>query len=541
MTNLSVFDDMKSVYDFGVSVNWDISKMREYGRLNGYSFEIVNRLALSHAEHIGNYDEYKNLVDLFKYQNDEESKKVFDFGVSVNWDISKMKDYCRLHAYSFKDIKKLVQLHFSHNWKIVSSVEFNGFFTQVVEEFDEFIVNPVLLKKGIKTCLLWTNEIEKEEILKYIYDAWLNTKLTKQNLCDMFHIQNDKLNELLFMYERDYLKMSFEEGQTRDFAAIKHSDYSRGKASVVLDKLLKLKSVDEIVNIIDSSGLSSSYLRQTIHNHLVTHVLGDYDEHKAILDNALDQYSAYKAKERKEKRASDKEKILQKYVEETLPNANKLVEEFINSNYDDVQSFIEANEINLDAILDGVQVFNKCLELVKEYNEELYKKYREKVDGKRAQNYAIIIEGIKKIIRLLKDGVVENDIKRPFDLIDYYQITKLSFDNILKIAKSILQQKSISSKDYGLLAEFTKVNKSGEKTVYSDIKIILNEKQEINCEKDSEGYPISGTGEVVSEELKNKLIGYLNQINSPINYRTYKIVFNRYKNGLIDLNDSKKY
>ena len=78
-------------------------------------------------------------------------------------------------------------------------------------------------------------------------------------------------------------------------------------------------------------------------------------------------------------------------------------------------------------------------------------------------------------------------------------------------------------------------------TMYGKEGVIGLANRYLNCEKDSEGYPIPGTGEVVSEELKNKLIGYLKQINSPINYRTYKIVFNRYKNGLIDLNDSKKY
>lgn len=545
MDNISLFSDMEAIYIFGVSVNWDVEQMRKYGRLYGYNFEIINKLALSYVEHKGNQEEYKKLVDLFKHQKDEEINKIYNFCVSINWDIHKMIEYGRLHAYSLEEIKELAlsyilpKYNYDEYWKLD-----NLFRKYDIKEIDSrYNVNPVLLRKGVRTQLLWRTDDEKEEVLKYIYDAWKNTNLSKANIIDMFHIDNHKLNKLLFMYARDYLSMSFEEWQNEDkkIMASKHLDYSRGKASVVLDKLLKLKNVDEIVDTIDSSGLSSYYLRQAIHNHLVTHVHGDYDKNQEILTNALDQYLEYKAKERKEKRASDKERQWQKYVEDTLPAANKLVEDFINSNYDNVQNYVDANYVNFEGELTGVQIFNKCLELVKEHNEELYKKYREKIDGKRNKIYAVVVEKIKKIINLLKDGVIDNDIKRPFDLIDYYQTTKLSFDDTLKIAKSLLQQSIIQSKDYALLVRFVKTNQSGEKVVYSDIKRILTEKQEINCEKNSKGYPIPGTGEVVSEEIKNKLIEYLKQYGVPVNYRTYHIAFNRYKNGLIDLNDSKQY
>ena len=541
MDNISLFSDMEAMYIFGVSVNWDVEQMRKYGRLHGYNFEITNKLALSYVEHKGDQEEYKKLVDLFKHQKDEEINKIYNFCVSINWDIHKMIEYGRLHAYSLEEIKELALLYIDYDeyWKLE-----NIFRKYDIKEIDSRNnVNPVLLRKGVRTQLLWRTDDEKEEVLKYIYDAWKNTNLSKANIIDMFHIDNHKLNKLLFMYARDYLSMSFEEWQNEDkkIMASKHLDYSRGKASVVLDKLLRLKNVDEIVDTIDSSGLSSYYLRQAIHNHLVTHVHGDYDKNQEILTNALDRYFEYKAKERKEKRASDKERQWQKYVEDTLPAANKLVEDFINSNYDSVRDYLDANSVNFEGELTGVQIFNKCLELVKEHNEELYKKYREKIDGKRNQIYAVVVEKIKKIINLLKDGVIDNDIKRPFDLIDYYQTTKLSFDDTLKIAKSLLQQSIIQSKDYALLVRFVKTNQSGEKVVYSDIKRILNEKQEINCEKNSKGYPIPGTGEVVSEEIKRSLIEYLKQYDVPINYRTYHIAFNRYKNGLIDLNDSKKY
>ena len=43
MDDISLFNDMEAIYNFGVSVNWDVEQMRKYGRLYGYNFEIINK------------------------------------------------------------------------------------------------------------------------------------------------------------------------------------------------------------------------------------------------------------------------------------------------------------------------------------------------------------------------------------------------------------------------------------------------------------------------------------------------------------------
>ena len=115
-------------------------------------------------------------------------------------------------------------------------------------------------------------------------------------------------------------------------------------------------------------------------------------------------------------------------------------------------------------------------------------------------------------------------------MIDYFLVSNYSFQDILKLSKSI-----ISRSDYILLRKFIEKNNSGEKNNTNVINQIMSEKVVINYQKDKKGSPIPGTEEIFSNEDKEKLINYLRKNNIPINLKTYGIIFRRYRNGTLDI------
>ena len=65
------------------------------------------------------------------------------------------------------------------------------------------------------------------------------------------------------------------------------------------------------------------------------------------------------------------------------------------------------------------------------------------LESKKSQRFIILFTTVKKIIEMIKTGIDNNGVKREFDLVDYYEYTKLSFDELLNIVKD-----KISADDY---------------------------------------------------------------------------------------------
>lgn len=182
-------------------------------------------------------------------------------------------------------------------------------------------------------------------------------------------------------------------------------------------------------------------------------------------------------------------------------------------------------------------VFSNYVSIVKENDVDLFNLYNEKVKRFQSQRYAMIVDNVKLVIKYLKDGVEEYGLNRPFDLIDYYMITNMSLNDILRLSKDV-----VTKEEHLLLKKFVNQNISGEKNNPSVIKQIMSEMVIMNYQKDKKGLPIPGTEEIFSNEEKEKLINYLRRNNIPINLKTYNIVFRKYKNGMLDLeqNSMKK-
>ena len=207
---------------------------------------------------------------------------------------------------------------------------------------------------------------------------------------------------------------------------------------------------------------------------------------------------------------------LQKKAErkEFVPLAKEMILDFISDNNYTKESFCEKYGITMNE-------FDGYVDVIKKDEPTLYSSYTIRNKEAQSQRYAVLNNTITKIVDKIINGIEENGEMRQFDLIDYYQMTSLSFDAVLKIKK-------FNADEMRAFKRF--VNK------YRDVRAlyipkIMSEKTEIDCQKDKDGFAIIGTGRIVTEEEKRSIINYLKNKNIPLTNHTYSIAFKRYKNG----------
>lgn len=478
------------------------------------------------------------------FNDNEKAKKIYDYCVDNNWNVTKIREYASSLNMTYENASYIALEYAKNNmsdedYKQICKIVTNG----KKGRYELDVPNPVLSTDGMAVYKLWRSEEEKKQVLKYIYDEW-QVKDTNV-IASSFGFNNEKVNRLLKEYALNILKMSASEWQELRDKVKTRKSRNRKRNNLenitgnqkILWQLINTVSYEEIIMLLDDVADLVS-LRNSIHDYLIIyHDVNEYDKYRDIINSKLSFYVTYQ----KEREKMSRDEKVEKKELERLPDATKLINTFVESDYNSVHKFVNEYKIIDDMILNGEKYFDESLSLVKKYNVPLYNKYKEKIEKHRQKNYIIMVNQIMTIISLLKNGIIENDIKRPFDVIDYFQVTKLSFSNILNVAKDMERRKIIDSKSFSFLARFCRNNLEAEKMKYSDIELVISEKQEFNCQKNSKGYPIPGTGEVISYEVKEKCVYYLINNNLPINYKTCHALLNRYKLGLLDLNGVKKY
>lgn len=463
----------------------------------------------------------------------EFARDAYDFCHGVSWDEVEMQGYAARNDTIYEKVRDCALQYAKEK---VGETEYLSAVMSIRKDQDKKKTyslespNPVLLKnKGINVYTLWRTYEERQLVLTYIFDDWKKNNYDVDQIVQEFGITRNFANTLIDDYINYYLRrdpVSYRKKMSRAIEA---------KRSKALEKLLEVEKFNEMDLIIKKSGFTASYLREYLHDFLVVYHKHDYDEYYKILDNNFKEYQQYI----KECAESKNKKEYEKYINDVLPSASKLIEMFIESECDSIKEFIVKYKLDDNSKLTGQQMFDECLLLVKENNEELYKKYQQKMENKRNQNYAILLEKVKNVVGLFLSGIDDNGVIRSFDIIDYFQNCKLDLNTFCRIVRDMYSKKMISINDYKSIVKFMKSNEHADFSIYNSIDTIMDEKQEINCRKDKDGFPIPNTGEVVSDDLKNELINYLNDNNIPVNYKTYRALLNRYSMGLISFLQSK--
>lgn len=455
------------------------------------------------------------------FKNVEEKQqlceKIYEYLISINWDEVKTIDFSkelnipcrdlRQYAIDYYDTKENTDFHKQNELDMMV--------------WQKEIQISLLAILHLKEIHLLTNNMPEfvskyEKFAKYLYEEIIRRKGLIGSLSKYVGLD---ISDILFIAE-EYAKQ-------HDLPTLKRGvgyKQSLSKCNFVLDELLKTNDLSKIVDIIDESGIDISYIKKGIYNYILVNNGIYIAELEKNLKDKCDMYCNYKNKINKENRDKIKDIQTKKYIDDNLKVATNVVTDFIVSEIKVIGDYCKEKNIDLAD-------FKTYVELVKEYNIELYQKYREKVDSIQKQRFAIIANEIRRLVQDIKLGINENNINRPFDLIDYFFNYKFSFQSIDELAKTTLDKK-----DYSILKRFISTNKNYENANSHDIDAIMKETVELNCAKTKEGYPIPGTGEIVSNQKKQMLIDYLKTNHIPVNRRTYNLIFTRYNDGLLEIN-----
>lgn len=287
----------------------------------------------------------------------------------------------------------------------------------------------------------------------------------------------------------------------------------------VLLELMKTDPNDtnKIIEIIDTSSVDSTRLKARIKEFVSTYFENDIN----ILNDLKLKINKYFEHVKEIKKTNNKLIKNEQHHEITL-----LINDYINSDCLSLKEYSQKTTTDINII-------KKYLKIISKQNLELYTKYLQAEEVKHQLKWNYIEQKTEVLLDFLTNGITDsNNQIRDFDIIDYYELININFEEIVEH----INERQYTSDEVRLLKKF--INKPAARHRDYEIKCIYECIHEINCQKDANGIIIHGTGRIINDSEKEKIINYLEKIGVPISYKNYILAVNRYINN--DLNINKK-
>ena len=174
---------------------------------------------------------------------------------------------------------------------------------------------------------------------------------------------------------------------------------------------------------------------------------------------------------------------------------------------------------------------------IETYDSATHSLYISQIETNQKRFFFQMTNNIKRILPYIKNGIkINNAITRPFDILDYYLLMKLPIKDTERCINYMKEKDMIANNDYRDLKCFFSQNKNQSNL---DIKQVMNVKIEIDTLKDKNGYPIAGSGRVINNDEKQKIIDYLMCNNIPLTIKIYNLALRRYAEGSLSLENSE--
>lgn len=534
------------IYEYCIKVNWDDLEIEKLGNLINKNVKQVRALAINYfnkvsnekitihfTSHFGHEYKIRHIIDDYRYKN------IYSICNAYNWDSDEIKKrvvditkslfvYCTepLGSMTIIETGKEYQQALS-KIKVTSYEEYDKIKKEIEFYQDEYleVPNPVLLKYGIRSYSIGRTEEERNITLKYIYEKFIESEGIVGELVSEFKLSPKQIGN----YAAKYYEYNIENQNQEK----KKFDKKKAIYSYTFDKLKEKNTKEEIISLLDSCGISIKNLKSYINSYLIVYIkpntFEEYKKEEAMFLKKLEIYSKYLSQKKEKEKEKIEEEEIKQNEEDNLEDAIKYISMFIDSKeFRSVKAFCSFAKID-------ESTFNNYVNIIKNRNQELYEKYKETTERNRTQSFAIHASIVKKIVSMLKNGIEENGVKRKFDILDYYQNTKLSFNNLTTIAVRICSKQELNP-----LKRFIKDNSKYTTGVANIEETIMKEKVEINHQLDKNGMPIPGTGEIFDDESKIKIINYLKKNNIPLNMKTYTLARRRYTNGMLIIESKNK-
>ena len=402
--------------------------------------------------------------------------------------------------------------------EIKSSDDDIGLYKDIIKEanYDFDIMMKVVKKRGIllkrATDDLKDNEMLVTEAVKQDGTAlqYASLRLRKNRNIALIAV---KQNPESFIYCKEYFLDDYEIVHTVVTKIPMYLEYASNS----------LKDNDKIVYTATISNYKAfTFASIGLKNNpdFISKIIKNIDHYNAIY-NMLNPLMKENPKIIKEKEKRDEQKKLNKALKKVdLQTATTLVESFINSekNKDDYLKEHEIEDVYFDA----------CLEVIKSGNSKLYKRYMDIIESNQKKRYATIIANANKMADKIDTGFKEETGHRDFDLLDYYDITRIEIPVYEKLIKTAPQ---FEHKKMATIRKWIRQNTNASK--YLNINAIMST---TDGRLDKDG----NIAVLVSNEDKQAIIDWLIEKGYPISHGTYYAARKRHLAGQIDIYENKK-
>jgi len=362
------------------------------------------------------------------------------------------------------------------------------------------------LFKKVKIVKKEQDSSEKEEAtkmkLKHMFDTCVQSNFDEEkidNLTETYSVSPKTIKNYINSYYDRYA--NDEEKEQYQIAKQKQKE-NNARYVKIFNHILKMNKIEDILlYLVNQKNLNRTYLKTSINPYVMSYPDVDVNRLNQIVDTYYN-YISYRNK----KQELDKKKIEQtnKEIEREKQVVNikieqqkqlalqliKLVKKYNSSEYKSYIEFCKDNKIDLKR-------FEYALKLTAKIDKKTYAIFVSKTRKQNREKYGKEYLVMKELIEGLKTN-------KKFGLLDYYNITKISLDELNIIAKKIC-----NSEDYKIFEEFYQKYRN-ERTINPATLIKAS-------------YMISSYGDQIELDDKTRLsiIANLKKQNIPINKVTY--------------------
>lgn len=347
---------------------------------------------------------------------------------------------------------------------------------------------------------------EKEEAtkmkLKHMFDTCVQSNFDEEkidNLTETYSISPKTVKNYINSYYDRYA--NDEEKEQYNIAKQKQKE-NNARYVKIFNHILKMKKIEDILlYLVNQKNLNRTYLKTSINPYIMSYP----DVDVARLNQIVDTYYNYISyRNKKEELAKKKIEQTNREIEREKQVVNikiekqkqlllqliKLVKKYNSSEYSSYVEFCQKNKIDLNR-------FEHALKLTAKIDKKTYAIFINKTRKQNREKYGKEYLVMQELVEGLKTN-------KKFGLLDYYNITKMSLDELNIIAKKIC-----NSEDYKIFEEFYQKYRN-ERTINPATLIKAS-------------YMISSYGDQIELDDKTRLsiIANLKKQNTPINKVTY--------------------
>ena len=304
---------------------------------------------------------------------------------------------------------------------------------------------------------------------------------------------------------------------------------TKGEYVTIFSDLLKMKDSDQILDYLNKT-CGGNYtmltnLRTSISTYTIVHCHSLSDEQKNIIEDDLkNKLGLYTDCLKKHNRIVFKQKFdveREKKDLEILPTARVIIKDIVDTDLS-IREYLKNNNLTTGQ-------FNAYLKVLKKYDEDLYNKCKNRDKLKSEQYFNKHCVLLDSLLNDLKNGLLRDNKQKSFDVLDYYLMYGVP---LLELKKAIEYENfNVNRNDYLLLRKFISTHMNDNPL---DVNTTINTDIEINAKRDDKGFPIKGTGMVITKEERENILLFLNKNNVPLTTATYRIALKRYVDETIN-------